>query len=438
MTDVQECVGYFKARPSYDRIMKELLRIYKSYGALKGNIVLSDASAEECEAANAVVTPKRAFSPPVLKFSAVSFEKGLEKTRFRGVPLRAVVELYFGESIVKNSEKKIISAQNKEAFLTGIADENKDMPCYEWIKSVRDQKKFGYRSIISEYSSSEEEAWQILKNVCAAINKCSEGERAEPVQLAVLSASITGDSHYFDQSNFAGRLLIKGLAYIAGIDEANNGEARKIIYGLFGIEPDNISGAVAAVGIRLYDHDKSEHMGYKVFADSGEICLISSANLSGIGYADSDSGRVYVVENQMVFSALSSTAAAHKLSLLCTSGQMKSAGIKLIDMLVRSGCEILYAGDFDPEGLQIADKLLRRYDNKNVHTWRMSREDYASISKAEDISESRLKKLRTICSNELREIADELGASGKAAYQELLLPAMKKDMLGFGESVMQV
>lgn len=223
---------------------------------------------------------------------------------------------------------------------------------------------------------------------------------------------------------------------VAGIDEANNGESRKIIYGLFGIEPDNISGAVAAVGIRLYDHDRSEHRGYKVFADSGEICLISLANLSGIGYADSDRGKVYVVENQIVFSALSSTAAQHKLSLLCTSGQMKSAGIKLIDMLVRSGCEIFYAGDFDPEGLQIADKLLRRYDNKNVHTWRMSREDYASISKAEDISESRLKKLRTICSNELREIADELEASGKAAYQELLLPAMKNDMLCIGETVM--
>lgn len=126
---------------------------------------------------------------------------------------------------------------------------------------------------------------------------------------------------------------------------------------------------------------------------------------------------------------MSSTAAQYKLSLLCTSGQMKSAGIKLIGMLVESGCEILYAGDFDPEGLQIADKLLRRYHNKKVHTWRMSREDYASIGKAEDISESRLKKLRTIGSDELKETAAELEASGKAAYQELLIPAMKKDML---------
>jgi uncharacterized protein (TIGR02679 family) len=409
--------------------MKELLRIYKKYGELQGYVTLSDATAEECDAATAIVNPKRAFSPPILKFKAIDFDKGLCGTRFKGVLLKSVVECYFGENIIKNTEEKMLRAQNKKDFLNIIADENLNEPCYRWLRAMENDKQFGYRSIMGEYEASEEKAGQILKNVCAAINERCGQKEPEPIQLAVLSAEITGDSHYFDKANLAGRLLIKGLAYIADISEVNSAEEIKEVYESFGIEPDNISGASAAVGIRLYYRDKKEHAAFKIFADNGEICLISAANLSGIFYACSDSKKVFVVENQMVFSALSNTAAHCGLGLLCTSGQIKSAGLKLIDMLVRSGCEILYAGDFDPEGLQIADKLINRYLNPQVHTWRMDTADYNSIEKADFISESRLKKLNTIVSDELHIIADELKISKKAAYQELLIPQMKDDML---------
>ena len=137
----------------------------------------------------------------------------------------------------------------------------------------------------------------------------------------------------------------------------------------------------------------------------------------------------------MVFSELAAAACEHGLSLICTSGQMKYAGIRLIDMLVMSGCEIFYAGDFDPEGLQIADKLLCRYSSGKVHSWRMTPEDYASIAKGDVISESRLKKLDSIVSDELKETARLLADTKRAGYQELLIAQMSEDMAKFGEAL---
>ncbi len=435
MPDEKDFARYLRSNPSYNRIMTELLRIYRKHGELKGNVILGDASADECRAADAIINPKSAFTPPILKFRASDFERGLKKTAFNGVNLKTVVECYFGETIVTSKEQKQNRAQSEADFLQYITSEYENCPCQKWLDAMCGQKKFGYRNLLREYYISCENALIMMKNVCTAVNERCKSERPEPIQLAVFSAFVTSDPHYFDSSNSAGRLLINALAFIADIPDINGAENIKRVYAEFEIEPDNISGAAAAVGIRLYYSDKTEHPAFKAFADAGEIFLISAANLSEIRFAKADSGTVFIVENQMVFSALAATAAELGLCLLCTSGQLKIAGIKLVGMLAEAGCEIYYAGDFDPEGLQIADRITKRFPQKNVHIWRMSAEDYNSIEKGDDISARRLKKLKTIESDELKAAAAAIELSGKAAYQELLIPKMKRDMLLTGERV---
>ena len=155
------------------------------------------------------------------------------------------------------------------------------------------------------------------------------------------------------------------------------------------------------------------------------------ANLSGICKADTDKKIVFIVENPMVFSALTETAIKCGSGLLCTFGQLKLSGMRLVDLLAESHCKIYYAGDFDPEGLQIADKLLCRYSDNTVQSWRMSCYDYNCIEKADDLSQIRLHKLKKIQSAELQEIAELLSSEKKSAHQELLISAMKKDMTEF-------
>ena len=150
------------------------------------------------------------------------------------------------------------------------------------------------------------------------------------------------------------------------------------------------------------------------------------SNLSKIVKADSDNKRVFIVENQMVFSYLCEYFKDKNISFLCTSGQLKTAALILIDMLCEAGCKIYYSGDFDPEGIEIAEKLIQR--DKNIVPWCFLKEDYRRTISENIISNERLKKLDKIENICFKELIEEIKKERKAGYQELLLDKMKKDI----------
>lgn len=429
LSDSEKMAAFFKADKRFDRIMKELLKKYEKYGEAKGTITINNASLNECEAANSIINPKNAFDPPILRFKTAAFERGIKASRYKNSDLKSVLEAYFNTVIIANKDKKLIKEQAKKEFLNSIILDHNNTSSLKWLIAMSDECKYGYIIIIREFEESDLNARNMLDNICRAVDSRFENYD-EPIQLAVLSANITGNSHYFDGNTVAGKLLIHALAYLAEINNYKNAEEIKAVYSEYSIEPDSISCAAVTIGVRLFYGDKREHPAFKAFADLGDICLISSSNLIGIEYASSDRNRVYIVENQMVFTALADTAKECRLSLICTSGQLKTAALKLIDMLIQDECNVFYAGDFDPEGLQIADKLCQRYENnERFHIWRMSCQDYISIEKSEDeISEQRLKKLSNIRSPLLAQTAGEICSVKRPAYQELLIKKMIEDM----------
>jgi len=107
------------------------------------------------------------------------------------------------------------------------------------------------------------------------------------------------------------------------------------------------------------------------------------------------------------------------VTLLCTSGQPNYSSLIILDKLYKSDTEIYYSGDFDPEGLQIADNLKYRYDG-GLNFFGMNVDNYLRIIGNISFHE-RLGKLNTITSKELKPLVDEMLIHGKAGYQELLI-----------------
>jgi hypothetical protein len=63
-----------------------------------------------------------------------------------------------------------------------------------------------------------------------------------------------------------------------------------------------------------------------------------------------------------------------------------------MDMLAAEGTIIYYSGDFDPEGLLIADRLCARY-GEQLRLWRYTPQDYEKAISAKVLNVVRLKKL---------------------------------------------
>lgn len=102
--------------------------------------------------------------------------------------------------------------------------------------------------------------------------------------------------------------------------------------------------------------------------------------------------------------------------IVITSGIPNVSLYCLLSKLENSGNEIFYNGDFDPEGLLIAEKLKNRFPKLKLICY--DEIDYINSKSKEKISESRIKKLDKITTKELELIKQMIINNKVAGYQE--------------------
>lgn len=88
-----------------------------------------------------------------------------------------------------------------------------------WLREMYSKKKFGYQTVIREYGRDRERTEKLLKTVGRALILLEDiRETEEEYPLAVFSAEISGNPHYFDQGTTAGQLLVHGMCYATRTD----------------------------------------------------------------------------------------------------------------------------------------------------------------------------------------------------------------------------
>ena len=131
---------------------------------------------------------------------------------------------------------------------------------------------------------------------------------------------------------------------------------------------------------------------------------------------------IYIVENPSVFAVLCGKEKEEntRRAYMCMNGQPRLAGLMVLELLAKSGTRVYYAGDLDPEGILIAQKLSRYYKG-DFHYWHMETEDYEKCKSEEVISPKRMKILERITDDRLKPVVERIKAYGTAGYQEMLM-----------------
>ena len=224
MNKVKKLADFIHKNKGLDGVMKLLLEKFERYGESKGKITLTNASREECEALNAFLTPKKFYRPPEISFKISDFEKAVADSRYSEVSLKELLEEYFHKSIIKNSDKK----QAEQAEIQDFFEPFKDV---EWLADMLSKKNGGYKLILNEYKTDRSKAESMIQNVIKAVDSRFEKDFS-PVKLSVLSAEITGNSHYFDFENPSGKLLLNAIAFYAEEETVTD---KYKLYDFFGI-----------------------------------------------------------------------------------------------------------------------------------------------------------------------------------------------------------
>ncbi len=430
MNNNEACAEYFRGNSAYRRCFSEFEKKWKSYGRAAGIVTLKNTSEEERRAIGGILG--KIFYEDTIRFPFAEFEKGLQCTKFAPVDFEQVLEAYFGRKMITTQERRREEEREKADFFETVEDyltecSGSDSAAVSWLREMFYEKKYGYQTVTREYGKDREQTEKLLKTVGRALFLLENmQETEEEYPLAVFSAEVSGNPHYFDQGTTAGQLLVYGICYATEKCYPENAHQWRELLLSNGIVPDNISSIVHIYGLRLQVAG-DWHPAYDVFCRRQETCAVTMENLQELTAVQPTGDKVYIVENEMVFSYLLKHLEQKNVTLLCTSGQLRSAAVKLIPFLLDSGAEIYYSGDIDPEGIRIADRLWRKYGER-IHVWRMSEEDYEKSLSEEEIGSISMKKLETVENPVLRETAKEIRKRKRAGYQENILKDLLEDM----------
>jgi len=424
---MKEAAAFAESNKGLDKILREILNKYKSLGRFTGYIWLTKISEEENQILGAV--DYKLFGKKEAKLSISKFIDYFLQGRFEELSFEDFMKQYFKEELKTNKEQKDEKAQKQQRYFNRILEESMAMTRgVEWLAEVLGGKTNGYSTIIKEYNSNSKALKVTLHYVIKMLeNLCFNNTFLEPLPL--FSARITKDPHYFDIGTTAFRLLLYGICYHTKQRYPQNiEEINEVLYSA-GIARDEISIFTTVFGIKAMK-DNEEHPGWKGFYDLGEPIHVSIKNLNNINRLIRCHNKAFIFENPVAFMEvirrLNHTNSEFMPALICTSGQLNTASLMLLDKLYKEGALLYYSGDFDPEGISIADKLKTRYKD-NLVLWRYSIKDYLKVM-GDKSFEQRANKLHRIQNVELLGLIEEIDKHKLSGYQELLIEEYVDDI----------
>lgn len=420
---LEECVSYFRKYPVFERILRGFQEKYSSLGHMGGNVRLQNLSPEDVQVLEGFFGKNFKGKSGIL-VSSERMRAALESSRFGTVSLEQLVEACFCQPLVSRKEEQSRLAARKEEFFGKLLEDFSGTYSGDWLRQVLHDKEGIYKTLIKQYNAGEKQCYSLLDTVMGAANQLPVFAGKQE-QLAVFAARTTRDPHYFDQGREGGRLLDAIIAWRLGQTEADTEQlqshAERHSARLFaaGLIKDNVSSFTLAYGIRCVQRGGGLHHGIEGYRREGEPVHISLWTLGQIEKIYAAGNRVYAVENPAVFSALVE-GDFREHSVICTNGQPRLSTLIILDKLCAGGAKIYYAGDFDPEGLQMAWRLKRRYRDQ-LEYWHYDEEDYRMAMSDVRLTEGRLKKLYAVNDPGLEEIKSLLLREKRAGYQERLI-----------------
>lgn len=443
--------AYFHSQRGFDRLLKLFIKKYQSLGRLAGKVTLTKPSPEEVQSLAAFFRIN-CDGKSSITISFAQFVAALEQTRFAGADIIDILNCYTRTQLMTKQE---ISTQAESArchFIDTLISQYTNPHCHTWLNAVY-RKAPGTRRAQTAYEQAAPDNKNLFTLTLQALSNLPESYE----RLPLFAGRIAGNPHALDTDTPAGRLFLEALKLLNQNSRQPESkqlslpspaeEEADLLYS-FHLLRDDLLNFVTCSGLAAFRQTATTsqelrywreawHAGAVLNVPLRELVTLSQLSPARIptSLQTSDPKNVYIVENSGVCSTILDYFAGKSLPLpplLCTHGNFKLASWAAIDHLITGGCTLHYSGDFDPEGVLMADRLLSRHPNQ-VKLWRYSTADYANClkntGKTTEISESRCKKLDSITNPVLTDIIQALRSTKHAGYQESLVTTLIQDIL---------
>lgn len=443
-----ECRTYLKEQKIFKRLLEGFWKKYESYGMFTGTIELRNLTEHEREELEGFFG-KNFHGKKSASISAAKFRKAWESSRFGEISPEKVLEIYFDKKPEAKSEEKRLYEQMWKRILKESEEKAAGTHAAGWLRELREALEKSEKSdaqvcpleiysyLKKRYGESKDSEPEIRKQVSLVVRMINMLPywNGNVEYQAVFAAKVTGNPHAFDRGEQDSTLLAFILDWFEKqnlpgkmTDTKEAGSAKEHIFPALqtqkrylqaGILKDDLSNYTAVYGIRAWKKGGEMHQGMEGYLAEEESVQVSLASLTGWGQVECRGKQLFLVENPSVFSVLCGKWKGTR-SCMCMNGQPRLSSLLLLDLLAGSGVRIYYAGDFDPEGLLIAQKLKQYYQGE-FYFWHMASQDYDKAMSEKPISERRMKMLERITDSGLLPVVERMREEKRAGYQEKLI-----------------
>lgn len=414
-------ITYF-SQPGFQRLIKLMAQRYRGLGRIGGNAVLNNLTPDERQAIGGLLGKDLSKKRSVL-VGILQFQQALEQTRYAGTDLIELMSAILGKDLIPKTEEEQAQQRAREKFFYGLAQEHPHALCQDWIRHIEAGGP-GTRTINQAYTQNPKLLKTQLGQALTALAKLPSKDSYR--RLPLWAAKIIGDPHGFDPNTSCGKYLISALQFVRNQQDGTRimsnltGEQTWELLDQFGIIRDDLLNFVTCCGLI------SDNPMWETAYSNGSVINAPVRELAKLQYIRPVKGdRVFIIENSGLFSHL--TDADNFSPMVCTHGQFRLASYMLLDKLAETGVELWYSGDFDSEGLLMAQRLWERYPDQ-VKLWRYSPEDYRRCLSNISIPPRRLKQLEKIHVPTLIPTAEAIIKAAKAGYQENMADSLAADM----------
>ncbi|MGL4819130.1 MAG: TIGR02679 domain-containing protein [Bacilli bacterium] len=454
MNCAAEAAAFFADKKGFAQLFSRLRERYQRYGVLGGALLIGRLDNEEIQAIESLgVSTIGRKSVPIAQL-----RDALARSRFAEVTLEHLLEHFFDTPLVHRRVERVRILDEKAAWFEVC--QTKYSRLQRWLERVQ-KDAVRYRLVHTLYASDHEVLERILSCVHGV---CAHVESGVYVRLPVFAHRVSGDPHFFDVGTDAHRILIQFLhdwrrdEDLVEFTEAGGLRVKdEVSVPCGGINPptsviDRVPSSAEEVTEllafwRILRDDIANFV--TVYGLTGVVDGVASPLLNGacagrncvnlplrevVRFASfqpfSRSGTVFVVENSGVFSELVDRLGDANIALVCAHGQFKLAFLMLVDRLVQAGVNVYYAGDYDQEGLGMAQRLWLRHPNK-VQLFGYFPElagemgDGLSMAAEEEVERQSAGLTHPI----LLEISERMKITGKTVYQEAIIDRLVDDIL---------
>lgn len=418
---IKEAAKYFGA-PAFSNLMQQMTERYRGLGRIGGSVKLTNPSPETLRAIGGVLG-KDLTGKKEVTVSLTKFDQAIQETRFAGVTLYDILNHLAGGNLTTKSEEYQQEIEDRKDKLFQLQDKYPHKNVQDFLSDILDQDTRTHPLITRAYSRPT--FWEEFEDVLRAISQLPTDNHQDFQRLPIWATKITGDPHAFDANTNRGKLLLAALEFLYTYHNPDTDipEGYDLLEH-FCIVRDDLLNFVTCVGL-IAETEDGPHPVWVEAANNNTVMNVPLRELAKITKIYPKQGnKVYVLENPGVFSAIAD-ALPGTPPLVCIHGQPRTATWMLLDRITKE-TEILYSGDFDPEGILIAQRICQRY--RNAKPWRYTVEDYQKCMSDIAIPEKRLRQLRQITCKELVKVSKLVIGTGKAGYQEQLVEEMIREL----------